>query len=458
MFGKRDPFDDLLRSQRRTRRGGRGKWVILFVVLGALGAIGYWWSDSAPVAETEPVADLSAAFGVASSNIARAQHSALEPLLVEAPEEEEAAVVVWDESWTEGAEAKLKGKLARNQSVFVALQAKGLDPAKFQPAITAMSKVFDFRKSRPGDDWRVYVEADGSLTKFEYSTSPEDVWVAEQKEGAFEATKLEIPVEIRQETIRGTIKSSLWLAFDEAGASARLSQNFIDLFVYTIDFNVETQVGDTFVVHYEQKYLDGKYLGDGRVLAASYHGAEGSKYGFWFDNGEESGYYDENGDSLKRQFLKSPIPIVRITSKFGRRFHPVLKKMKMHAGVDYGAPTGTPVMAAADGTIVHAGWKGANGKLVSIKHPNGYVTHYAHLSKITKGLKRGKKVSQKDIIGKVGTTGRSTGPHLHYGMTKNGQNVNPLKVDAQKAEPLVGDAKERYLRTVVEPLKKLVGE
>lgn len=460
-----DPLDDLLRHQRRRKRG-RKRFVLmaLAVLIGASGAIWMFMTDSdlveglstkAPQEDANLIA-LAAAQGAVEGSV----FAATEPLRV-APAESAEEVAERDAAeltatWSEGDPVTIRGKIEPNQSVFLALQNRGVPVQSIHSAVTAMSDEFNFRQSRPGDTWLAELDADGAVVRLEYSTSPEDIWESRRTEdGKYETSKVEVPIETREKMIEGTIQSSLWLSFEAADASPNLIASYMDLFAYTIDFNSETQTGDGFKAIYEEVYLDGKRLRDGRVLAAKYQGEAGTFYGFFHEDEEGGGsYYDENGDNLKRQFLKSPIPIVRITSKFGRRFHPVLKTMKLHAGVDYGAPTGTPVLAAADGKVIHAGWKGANGKLVSIKHANGYVTHYAHLSKIERGVKRGARVKQKQQIGRVGTTGRSTGPHLHYGMKKDGRNINPLEVDFARAEPLKGAEKERFIESVVKPKKK----
>ncbi len=459
-----DPLDDLLRHQRRRNRDKKRVLLLAFVLI--LGGAGVFWlfasdselvqdfSTAAPVEDGDVIA-VAAAQGVVEGSI----FAATEPLeVVPAESAEEAAerdAAELTAMWKDGESVTMRGKIEPNQSLFLALQNRQVPVASIHEAVTAMSTEFNFRKSRPGDTWLAELGTDGKVAKLEYSTSPEDIWqTVRDQDGAFETAKVEVPIETRQKSIDGTIQSSLWLSFEAADASPNLIASYMDLFAYTIDFNSETQTGDAFKAVYEEVYLDGKHLRDGRVLAAKYAGEAGTFYGFYHEDDKgNDGYYDENGDNLKRQFLKSPIPIVRITSKFGRRFHPVLKKMKMHAGVDYGAPTGTPVLAAADGKIIYAGWKGANGKLVSIRHANGYITHYAHLSKIERGIKRGARVKQKQQIGRIGSTGRSTGPHLHYGMVKNGRHVNPLEVDFARAEPLKGADKKRFLESVVEPMK-----
>lgn len=339
---------------------------------------------------------------------------------------------------------RIENVLEKNQTMGAALAKLGIDAGESHRLIEAASAKIDFRKSRPGDIWTVELDKDNSIREFEYQASPENRWIVRRTEDGFVAEDVQVDREIKIETVRGKIDSSLWLAFDSQGASGALAQRFTELFQYTIDFNSETQPGDEFSVIYEKVFVDGEYLRDGKVLGAKYSGQVGTYYGFFHDDPENPGYFDENGDNLKRQFLKSPLATVRITSNFGRRFHPVLKKMKLHAGVDFGAPTGTPVHAVADGTVIYAGWKGANGKLVSLRHANGFVTHYAHLSQITKKLRPGVRVKQKDQIGRVGTTGRSTGPHLHFGMTQHGKVINPLTVDFARAEPLKGAERQAF--------------
>lgn len=358
--------------------------------------------------------------------------------------------------WAAGQSQTFSGTLKPNESVFLALQRLDVPHAAIHNAVTAVGQHFDFRKARPGDTWEATVGADGIVHGFRYQTGPEDIYVANFADGKHTGHKVDVATEARRETIGGTIESSLWGAFDRAGASANLSQAFIDTFMYSIDFNEDTQAGDTFAAVSESVYLDGQKIRDGRLHAAKYKGQSGTFYAFAHTHKDGSvAYYDAEGDSLKRQFLKTPLPVTRVTSKFGRRVHPVLGKAKMHNGVDYGAPVGTPIFAAADGVVTFAGFKGANGNLVSIRHSGGYVTHYAHLSKISPGIKAGKKVQQRDVIAKSGNTGRSTGPHLHYGMTKNGNPINPLTVEFTRGEPLKGKERQAFKARVEELMKQL---
>ncbi len=458
MFGQKDPYRDLIRSRRRSSRRSV-KWIAVPVLLAGLATAA--WVGLEPetlesLSTTAPEQTPELAIGHATGVVSQSVSAARAPLEVEkvepeaevSTEEERTAVFVAGES------TRMRGTLQKNESVFLALQNRNVDPAKIHEAVTATSKEFDFRKSRPGDDWFAEVDAEGNITKFTYQTSPEDIWeTTRDDDGNYLCEKSEVATQTRIDHAVGTIDASLWQTLENAGAGPQLAAAFIDLFAYTIDFNSETQPGDQFAIVFERVFLDGEFLRYGKILAARYVGQESTQDAYFHVSSDgEEGYYDLAGESMKGQFLKSPLATVRITSRYGRRFHPVLGRMKMHAGVDYGAPTGTPVQSVADGTVTYAGWKGANGKLVSVRHANGYVTHYAHLSKIH--VKRGQKVSKKTVIGKVGNTGRSTGPHLHFGMTKNGRHINPLEVDFARGEPLKGKELDLFETQVVKPLKE----
>ena len=334
--------------------------------------------------------------------------------------------------WTPGSASSLAGELKSGQSLAIALRAAKVPQSSSHPAVLALAEHVDLRRSQPGDAWEVDVDATGAVQRLRYAASPTSVWQTTLQNGTHHAERVALATEKRTEVANGRIQGSLWGAFEAADVDPRIAAAFIDVFAYTIDFVTETQPNDRFWVVYESQWLDGERVGVGRILAARYAGAEEDARAFrWND-----AYYDEDGESVERQFLRSPLATVRITSRYGRRFHPVLGKMKMHAGVDYGAPTGTPVRATANGTVTHAGWKGANGNLITIRHAGGYTTSYAHLSKIAKGLRPGVRVDKKQVIGRVGSTGRSTGPHLHFGMKHNGRTINPLEIDFERGEPL----------------------
>jgi len=203
---------------------------------------------------------------------------------------------------------------------------------------------------------------------------------------------------------------------------------------WDLDFNRDLRTGDRFEVLYEDVTLDGRPAAPGDVLAMAYENRgrryEAYRYG-------DGGYYDADGKPLRKMFLRSPLQFSRVTSRFSRRrFHPVLKVHRPHYGVDYGAPTGTPVRVTANGTIESTGWTKGGGNTVKVRHPNGYLTAYLHLSRYAKGLYKGKSVRQEEVIGYVGSTGLATGPHLDYRVRRNGRWIDPLSLPNEPADPI----------------------
>jgi murein DD-endopeptidase MepM/ murein hydrolase activator NlpD len=210
------------------------------------------------------------------------------------------------------------------------------------------------------------------------------------------------------------------------------------------------RAGDTFHVLLEEKYLDGKFVRHGRVLAARFVNRGRSFWGFYFDGKVSAGgYFDREGRSLRKAFLKSPLKFTRITSTFTHsRFHPVLQIYRPHLGVDYAAPTGTPVRAVADGRVNYAGWEGGFGNMVKIQHNGTYTSMYGHLSRMASGIRTGASVRQGQLIGSVGSTGLATGPHLDFRLLKGGQFINPLKVNFINAEPVNNSEIAAFRKTV----------
>ena len=361
------------------------------------------------------------------------------------------------ERWSPGQAARLEGVIAQRESVSAALRERGLSHHAIHLAVSSVGELFDFRHSKPGHSWSVEVDAEGQITRFRYKTSPEDIWQAERtSKGAYSSHKVKVEIEVEQEAVGGQVSSSLWSAMEQAGVSAPLVGSFIELFSQQVDFEQTTRPGDTFALVYETIHLEGELLRTGRILAARYDTPD-KVYEIYFyqtEKDEEQGYYNALGESVQRMFLKNPLSNIRITSTFGKRFHPVLKRWKMHSGVDYGAPTGTPVMSVAKGVVSFSGYKGANGNLVTVKHAGGYTTHYAHLSSIPSSIKPGAQVTRQSVIGRVGSTGRSTGPHLHFGVSKRGTFIDPLKADLMRAKPLRHSELERFTSKVLEPLNE----
>ncbi len=461
-----DPFlNDLLRQPRSYgSRSHQGRWRIVVPVIAALGAlvygVGFYEFEESPeeIAERQ-LNTVTMAHEVVHRSVdaARAPLSVADAATPDSAKKNTGSQQPEIERWQEGKSMDFKGIIARNQSVSSALQKRGLSNHAIHLAVSSIGELYDFRQSKPGDEWSAHVNAEGQITRFRYKTSPEDIWEARRKsDGTYMSEKVKVPLIVKREAIGGKVTTSLWQSMEKSGLSAPIVGSFIDIFSGEIDFKSTTQPGDEFAVLFETIHLDGEYLRTGRVLAARYKTPTDTYAAYFYETEDESeqGYYNAKGTNLQRLFLKNPLSNVRITSTFGKRFHPVLKRWKMHSGVDYGAPTGTPVMSVADGTVTFAGWKGANGNLVTVKHKNGYTTHYAHLSYIPRSIKSGVKVTKKTLIGKVGSTGRSTGPHLHFGMSKNGKFVDPLKVDIMRAPPLRGKEMKRFQETVLGPVNE----
>jgi murein DD-endopeptidase MepM/ murein hydrolase activator NlpD len=265
------------------------------------------------------------------------------------------------------------------------------------------------------------------------------------------------PIETAVEGVAGAVRTSLYQALLDAGEDANLVNKFVDVFAWNVDFYRQTHRGDEFRVLVEKRYAgegaERRFLGYGKVLAAEYVNAGAVHRGFLFESrdGKHAGTYDDEGNALQRTFLKSPMAIAQVTSSYGMRFHPVLRHNKKHEGIDYGAPTGTPVWTVADGVVREAHYSKTAGNMVRIEHINGIWTEYFHLSKYAEGIKPGARVKQKQAIGAVGSTGMSTGPHLHFGMLRGGAHVDPQKQKFPNARPVPREYKAEY-EDFVKPL------
>ncbi|HEY1099050.1 MAG TPA: M23 family metallopeptidase, partial [Myxococcota bacterium] len=259
------------------------------------------------------------------------------------------------------------------------------------------------------------------------------------------------------EGLAGTIRGNLYNGIHDAGGDANLVNRFVDVFAWNIDFYRQAQNGDTFRVLVEKRFSnDGnerKFLGWGKVVAAEYVNAGTAWRGFAFESKDKqfAGYYDDRGESLERTFLRSPMEVTRITSSYGSRFHPVLKTQKKHEGVDYGAPVGTPIWTVADGIVVEARFSKSAGNMVVVQHVNGLRTEYFHLSKFAEGVRAGSRVTQKQVIGYVGSTGMSTGPHLHFGLLRGNSHIDPGSQKTETAKPMPASYRDEY-QTFVAPL------
>lgn len=289
----------------------------------------------------------------------------------------------------------------------------------------------------PGDLLKVQ-HSGAMLLGLERRLSDSETLKVTRAESGFDADVLENPLDVRVVTAESTIRSSLFQATSDAKLSDAIALRIADIFAYDIDFVLNIQQGDSFVVTYEQIWRDGEYLRDGDILAVKFinSGREYRALRFVDDTGRAD-YYTADGASLRKAFLRAPVEFSRVSSRFNlARRHPVLNRIRAHKGVDYAAPLGTPVRAAGSGRVRFIGNKGGYGKVIELDHARGIVTVYGHLSRFAKGLKRGAHVELGKVIAYVGKTGLATGPHLHYEYRVNGTHKDPQKVPLPKAESI----------------------
>ncbi len=310
-----------------------------------------------------------------------------------------------------------------------------LPESELSALVQAVSSNFDVRKLRAGNIYKIDRLFDGRIRSFEYEIDPTRALRASRREGdiAFEAEVVELPRTTTQVVVEGRIDRdapSISESLERSGERLDLALAMADIFSGEIDFNSGLQPGDSYRLVVEKSVRDdGLFVGYGPVRAAEFvnDGRTLAAMRFTFPDGK-SGYFDTEGRSLKRFFLKTPLKFEpRITSRFSRsRMHPVLKYARAHNGVDYGAPTGAPVVSVSNGTVSFAGWTNGGGRTVRVRHTSGYESEYMHLSAIAPGISPGARVGQGDLLGNVGQTGLASGPHLHYGLRRNGQYVNPI--------------------------------
>ncbi|OGS19012.1 MAG: hypothetical protein A3J83_02480 [Elusimicrobia bacterium RIFOXYA2_FULL_40_6] len=310
---------------------------------------------------------------------------------------------------------------------------EGILPAETRNIVNTLNSKFSITGMQPGQVYEVFKTTFGTVNKFNYWTSPiEYCSVEKSTSNIFYCKKNAVPSTMELKIFSGTIKTSLYEAMLKAGNSPELIMEFADIFSWQIDFFSDLRQGDTFKLVYETYNYNNGVVREGKILAANYDGRQiGLHKAVYFESKDKkfSDYYSPEGGSLKRLFLRAPLSFRRISSSFSTsRRHPILRINRPHHGIDYSAAMGTPVDTIGDGTVIYKGWKGGYGNVVEIRHNSTYSTLYGHLSKYGKKIKKGIHVRQGDLIGYVGSTGISTGPHLHFGITKNGSWVNFLRL------------------------------
>ncbi len=312
-----------------------------------------------------------------------------------------------------------------------------LPPARINEVHTALAKTdFNFRNMRAGDVVScVYKGLD--LTGITYRKDPVTSYNVRFDSAGATAVKEMRPVDTMRVMVRGEVHSSLWNSMIALGETPGLIVNYAEILSFDVDFLTEVNERDSFELLLDKLYVDSTFYRDGRIYAVHYKGKIGDYHGFFYrDPSGHWDFYNEKGQSLRKTVLRSPLQFAKVTSHFGMRFHPILRRWRQHTGIDYGAPTGTPVSAIADGTVTMARWNGGYGNFVQIRHSGGLVSCYGHLSRYGAGMKAGRNVRQGQTVGYVGTTGLSTGPHLHFEVRQGGKAVNPLKLIPPRAEPV----------------------
>lgn len=295
---------------------------------------------------------------------------------------------------------------------------------------------------------------DKSLKKFEYEFDSTHKIIIQQAGEDYHIAVEEIVYDYKLSLLQGTVSSNFYNAVIDAGGNATFAIRLADIFSYDIDFAREIREGDTFFALVEKQYRDENFIGYGRIIAARFVNNDVLYEAFLFHDSEEEGklgYFDRNGKALQKAFLRTPVHFTRISSHFSMaRKHPILGITRAHPAIDYAAPVGTPVMAVGDGTVVRAAYTGGYGHLIQLQHRGGLESQYAHLSGYAKGIRKGTKVVQGQVIGYVGSTGLSTGPHLDFRLKKNGEYVNPAKIIIPSKAPIGSGQMEAFIDAVQE--------
>lgn len=366
------------------------------------------------------------------------------PALVDAVEPPSQTEVVAEQEETEPSWEEVKVKSGDSLAMIfrrLDLNASDLDQIMRLGEVTAALKYL-----RPGQRFKFMLDEENGLQRMIYERSRRESIHVERDEQGFKAVPIELFLNKEVRFVAGTIKNSLFEAGMNAGLSDALVMEMVNIFGWDIDFASDIRKGDKFNLLYEEQFLDGEKLKEGPIIAAEFVN-QGRTYQAirYTDERGRSHYYSPTGLSMRKAFIRTPVDFRRISSRFGRRHHPVLNRMKLHKGVDYAAPRGTPIKAAGDGRVIFRGRKGGYGRTVIIQHGGRYSTLYAHMSRYKRGVYTGKRVRQGQTIGYVGRSGRATGNHLHYEFRVNGRHRNPLTVRLPNAAPIKKKYKADFL-------------
>ena len=322
-----------------------------------------------------------------------------------------------------------QGTIAPGQSVSALLQQAGVRASEVVQLQRDIGSVYDLHHVRAGQPYWIEVDDDGLLQRFVYDIDAQYRLEVERRGQTFYGKRVPMAQAYQERVVHGIIRSTLYEALAAQGEAPKIAADLADIFAWEIDFSKEVRAGDAFRILVQEALQDGTGVDYHRILAAEIV-TQGrvSRVVYYAPDGDKGAYYDPDGRAVRRLFLRSPLRYTRISSPFSRRrLHPILGHYQPHYGIDYAAPKGTPVHSVADGVVVQAGRKRANGNMVEIRHNHLYTTYYLHLSRVARAVRVGSRVSQGQVIGYVGSTGLATGPHLCFRLTKNGTYLDPLR-------------------------------
>jgi murein DD-endopeptidase MepM/ murein hydrolase activator NlpD len=422
------------RSKRRTKKNMSGAhWAVLFVSTSLFSVIFFLISD---IAQATRVSSLQQGglFGLSTSSIRMVN------LPLEIPQ-------YFSEEIVEPAKKKLQNVTMPKMKWQTITVKKGDNLSKLFHRMNIntkeLHKIVRLGKPTktlnlisPGEELK-FLLIDNKLSELIYEIDDSHALHITRKDEQFVAKTITTELDKRIAHATGVVQSSLYMAAQEAGIPGSMTMELANIFDWDIDFVLDVHTGDRFSIIFEEYYLDGEKISYGDILAAEFVN-QGNIYRAvrYTDNNDHADYYTPDGSNMRKAFLRNPVDASRISSGFGKRYHPILNRMRDHNGVDYAAPTGTPIKATGDGKIIHMGRKGGYGNTVIVQHGGKYQTLYAHLSGFAKGLQKGSRVQQGEIIGYIGKTGLATGPHLHYEFQVNGEHRNPLTVKLPGAAPI----------------------
>jgi murein DD-endopeptidase MepM/ murein hydrolase activator NlpD len=416
----------------RTRYPLHIERILALLLLLALGGIYYYQTHSPKIASPKNVAYLTIA-----------------PLVPEIPQAQQQK--------PPAAPVTNSVEIRKNQTFGDLMQEQGFDAATIQEILEASHDIYNLGQVRAGKSIEITTSTEGTFSELKYEIDPFRTLEITNTDNGITVNMIQHSTDIQVASLGGFIDGSLYNTIDRLGEADELVVRFADIFEWDVDFFKDLQPGDSFRILYEKKFVEGKAYGYGRILAAELD-TKGKLYkAIGFQRGQNWEFFSPDGKAMKKAFLASPLKFSRITSGFtSHRFHPILGYYRPHYGIDYAAPTGTPVRSIGRGTVILAGWAGGAGKAIKIQHNKEISTVYSHLSRFASGIRSGASVSQGQIIGYVGMTGLATGPHLDFRYLKKGQYVNFLTIKKSlQDDPLASRELARFEETAPDIAQKL---